>query len=592
MILNLPREIYANFNPKTIVSDLMQYKGECYRAQKGRTTQRITLVGEDYFIKQHQGVGLLEILKSLFNFRAPILGAKNEWRALEQCKIAGVPTADLIGYGAQGLNPLHQQSFVLTRTLTDTKSLEELCEDWTTKAPEFRYKRQIIKQVALITRQFHQAGMNHRDLYLCHFLLDLKKKDSVHLYLIDLHRTQIHKKISRRDLIKDLSSLLYSSFNYRFSTKDYFYFLKNYTDVPLREYIHKKTTKAILEKAIDLYVKDYGLDPILPELFSHEENPIHKLNPSLNAPFKPYHLLLANGTELAVQANLRVIPNKRWVVKANWQGKSVVAKIFTDQNKYQQELAGIALCNQAKISIPALLHQDYIKKENVWVIILEYIKHKPDGMEKDNLEDLVRLVAKHHDKNITQKDMHINNFIKKNNRIITLDAGSIIHGHHDKYGDNLALLLAQFDTLSLESQDYYFQLYHKARKLSYMPNDLQNFIQKVEYIKSKIKALKIKKLFRTCSEVTCWKSIRQTILLKNSAFSPKRCFFLHHIAQLYPQADDYGCHIAIDSAWIWQPSFAARLWVETNFQENAKPIALIEQRKFLRKTAYFITDKT
>ena len=50
----------------------MTTQGECYRDQPGRKTSRVKLAGQDYFIKQHFGVGYLEILKNLCRLRLPV----------------------------------------------------------------------------------------------------------------------------------------------------------------------------------------------------------------------------------------------------------------------------------------------------------------------------------------------------------------------------------------------------------------------------------------------------------------------------------------------------------------------------------------
>ncbi len=57
----------------------------------------------------------------------------------------------------------------------------------------------------------HQHGVNHRDLYICHFLFDPKKTESEQtLHVIDLHRAQIREKVPYRWLVKDVASVIYS----------------------------------------------------------------------------------------------------------------------------------------------------------------------------------------------------------------------------------------------------------------------------------------------------------------------------------------------------------------------------------------------
>ena len=96
------------------------------------------------------------------------IGAKNEWQALEKCQTLGIKTASLVGYGAKGFNPASQQSFVITRPLEQLQNLEEVMP----QAMSLLSKRKIIEQLAQVVRSFHQAGLCHRDMYLCHFLLE------------------------------------------------------------------------------------------------------------------------------------------------------------------------------------------------------------------------------------------------------------------------------------------------------------------------------------------------------------------------------------------------------------------------------------
>jgi heptose I phosphotransferase len=109
---------------------IMAMHGEIYRALEGRCTQRIELGGQGYFLKQHRGVGWKEIIKNLLQLRLPVLGAKNEWRAVQRLCDLGIATMQVVAYGQRGWNPAHHESFLLTRELVDTVSLEDLSREW------------------------------------------------------------------------------------------------------------------------------------------------------------------------------------------------------------------------------------------------------------------------------------------------------------------------------------------------------------------------------------------------------------------------------------------------------------------------------
>ena len=219
-------------DPFTYVSKL---QGKVYRQVTGRVTMRFEVEGKGYFLKWHKGVGWPEIIKNLLNFRLPILGARNEWKAIQELTAAGVGTMTLAAYGERGLNPATKESFVVTEALDGTVSLEDLCEQWVEEPPDFRFKRNLIKKVAMMARTLRQRGMNHRDFYICHFLLDTTKgftqqsSEEMQIHLIDLHRAQVRKNIPYRWLVKDIGSLYFSAMDIGLTQRDLFYFMKVYS---------------------------------------------------------------------------------------------------------------------------------------------------------------------------------------------------------------------------------------------------------------------------------------------------------------------------------------------------------------------------
>jgi len=182
---------------RDIFATVEQLDGEIFRHKEGRRTLRFQLAEKSYFLKYHKGIGWLEIIKNILQLRAPIISAKNEWKAVKFLEKQGVETMTLAGYGEKGLNPAAKQSFVITDDLTDTMSLEFLGEQWHKTPPTFASKKALIEKLATISKKMHENGMNHRDFYLVHFLLD--KSFAEHntfthdtpVFLIDLHRALI-----------------------------------------------------------------------------------------------------------------------------------------------------------------------------------------------------------------------------------------------------------------------------------------------------------------------------------------------------------------------------------------------------------------
>lgn len=241
---------------------IINLQGQIYRQVKNRRTLKFGKGNKDYFLKVHQGVGWLEIVKNLLSLRLPILGAKNEKLAIEKLQQIGIETMTLAGYGKRGCNPANQQSFLMTEALDDTISLEDYCADWGKCSPDFTEKKQLIEKIAKITRQMHQHGINHRDYYICHFLA--KKNNILQLYLIDLHRVQIRERVPQRWLIKDLGSLYFSVLDLGLSKKDILRFLKHYTNNNLKRTLTDKLWYNVNQRARFLYHKAFQKSVQLP----------------------------------------------------------------------------------------------------------------------------------------------------------------------------------------------------------------------------------------------------------------------------------------------------------------------------------------
>ena|SRR5579872_4113038 len=239
-MLILDPELKSCFSPrKSLFSQIMNLHGEVYRELENRRTQRIMLNHKNYFLKQHFGVGWKEIFKNLFQLRWPVISAKNEWQAMQRLQQLNIPVAKIAGYGWQGLNPATRHSFLLTHELPPHITLEDFCKTWKTTRPSFPLKQKLIKEVARIARVMHENGINHRDFYICHFLLDLA---SLHLSVIDLHRAQIRKTVPVRWLIKDLAGLYFSSIEIGLTQRDLLRFIKEYRNKSLDLILNKEST--------------------------------------------------------------------------------------------------------------------------------------------------------------------------------------------------------------------------------------------------------------------------------------------------------------------------------------------------------------
>lgn len=247
------------FRDKSI-DEWINLNGETFRQTKDRKTLRFTLNDNNYFLKAHLGIGWKEVFKNLFQLKKPVFGAENEWHAIQFLRRLGIRTLFPVAYGNDLGDLAYKKSFIVTRELTFTANLEDLAKVWRSdKNQSAVLKWRIIRAVADIARTLHTNGINHRDFYLCHFLIDFTvNEDDFKLFLIDLHRAQIRTKVPLRWRIKDIAGLYYSSFNAPIGKRDLFRFIKAYSGherlaISLKERSQKEFWKMVEEKAHSLY---------------------------------------------------------------------------------------------------------------------------------------------------------------------------------------------------------------------------------------------------------------------------------------------------------------------------------------------------
>jgi heptose I phosphotransferase len=248
------RKALGNGQKSDTFEKAMQLQGKAFRDVPGRKTSQVTLLGKQYFIKQHFGVGWREIFKNILSLKKPILGAMIEVRAIQKIESLGIATTPLVAYGQRGCNPARLQSFVMTEDLGNIVSLEDLCAAWKSNPPDAAFKRKLIIATAKLAKTIHQNGVNHRDFYLCHLCLDAQNADqrdltNINLYLIDLHRVLMHNSSSTTANMKDIAALYFSSMDIGLTQRDYLRF---------KMYYQQQTNdfwRAVEARATKLYAK-------------------------------------------------------------------------------------------------------------------------------------------------------------------------------------------------------------------------------------------------------------------------------------------------------------------------------------------------
>ena len=246
--------------PGKVFERIFTLEGEDFRLVKARRTFRFEIGGKGYFAKVHRGIGWKEIFKDILQFKIPVIGAENEYLAIRHLEKINVPTMSCAAYGKRGKNPARQESFLVTDELVNMTSLEDFV-----KTQEFsKIRPDLLRVLADNLGRMHHSGLNHRDCYICHFLLDADKAlaGEIQLHVIDLHRAQIRESVPFRYQVKDVAGILFSSFDIMPSRMEILKFIRIYSQrklaIELKE--NRRFWNAVEKNARKLYKKEFGID--------------------------------------------------------------------------------------------------------------------------------------------------------------------------------------------------------------------------------------------------------------------------------------------------------------------------------------------
>ena len=230
--------------------EVAAFSGEEFRRVKSRRTFRIEIEGKGFFIKHHLGVGWKEIFKDLLQFKIPVTGADGEFKAICHLEKRQVPTMSCAGFGQRFFNPAGKESFIITRELAGMVSLEDF---FAQNEVSSEMRKDIAVRLGRSLGRMHASGLNHRDCYICHFL---RSPETGELYVIDLHRAQIRKKVPFRYAVKDVAGIFFSSMHLGLNFREILCFYREYKKAGNPD--SKKFRKAVLRAAKELYYKEYG----------------------------------------------------------------------------------------------------------------------------------------------------------------------------------------------------------------------------------------------------------------------------------------------------------------------------------------------
>jgi tRNA A-37 threonylcarbamoyl transferase component Bud32 len=267
----------------------------------------------------------------------------------------------------------------------------------------------------------------------------------------------------------------------------------------------------------------------------------------VNLPFS----LSIDGTHelLTCERLLNIISGKRAVFLGKWKNQEVVAKLFFQTLKmnhhFKREVSGIQSLLKAGILTPDLIFTGKTTDKKAAVLIFEYISPSRELGELWNSTESVKvkrnliyklmvILANMHQAGIKHLDLHLNNFLIRNEEIYTIDGTSIKWNKNSlplKMEDrinNLALLFAQF---TLPDYSIVYDLYDEYVKASEF-KDTKNFLHKLHLKINRWRKWRIKNYLRLnlreYSELICRKSFTRFMLCKRAYDSPAMNAFLNN----------------------------------------------------------------
>jgi heptose I phosphotransferase len=189
--------------------------------KQGRSTARIRFdSGLSVYLKRQYRLPWPARLAATFHPTGRHTPASAERHHLERCSGLGVEVPDVVATGERIGPRATLTAFLMVADLIGCEAVNEALPHLAARLAPAEFaalKRRIIAELARIASTLHAAKLFHKDLYLCHFFLDIERLGcddrGVRLVLIDLHRLSSRRIGADWLRWKDLGQLLYSTFD-------------------------------------------------------------------------------------------------------------------------------------------------------------------------------------------------------------------------------------------------------------------------------------------------------------------------------------------------------------------------------------------
>jgi hypothetical protein len=230
-------ERYRSSLPEDVAAGVMGLDAQDrLHAKQGRSTARVVFhdgepIGPDdkpqtrrlsVYLKRQYRLPWTVRLAAMIDPAGRHSPAGAEWAHLERGRSLGLDVPEVVAAGER-IGPRGGLSgFLMVAELIGCEALHEAIPRLARNLDPWAFaslKRRLIEDMARIAATLHSARLFHKDLYLCHFFLDLERlaagEETLRLVLIDLHRLSSTATRAGAAWLrwKDLGQLLYSTFD-------------------------------------------------------------------------------------------------------------------------------------------------------------------------------------------------------------------------------------------------------------------------------------------------------------------------------------------------------------------------------------------
>lgn len=185
---------------------LWNYQGEDVKKQIAeRSTQRVFLHDEngeqiECYIKRYSKIPLREKLKNILCFKPFAFDAFHEFKAISTFLEHGIDTMQPIA-AASGPDGSSINLTLGIQNCTRASDLFAALEDR-------KRRHHLTEAIGSLAGKMHRNGLAHQDFYLVHLFVRESKNDR--LFVIDLQRVLMRRRLALRWRVKDLAQILFA----------------------------------------------------------------------------------------------------------------------------------------------------------------------------------------------------------------------------------------------------------------------------------------------------------------------------------------------------------------------------------------------